>query len=145
MSIELAPPDRHLWSTVPLSFGESARTACEHTVGYNTGLINTVWLYPVPRSADSGRSSVLRPCLEKLLGKRSRYWLARQTGISEGNLRRFARGQTSSIKFDNLEKICRALGCTPGDMLVLTDDDQAPGATKKKGGLQKKSSASQPP
>ena len=66
---------------------------------------------------------MLRTCLDDLLGTRSRYWLARQTGISEGNLRRLGRGQTTSIKFENLEKICRALGCKPGDMLVLVDNE----------------------
>jgi putative transcriptional regulator len=69
-----------------------------------------------------------------MLGDRSRYWLARETGISEGNLRKLARGQTTSIKFENLEKICRALGCSPGDMLVLVDPRSA---TKKKAGSQK--------
>lgn len=68
---------------------------------------------------------MLRTCLDDLLGTRSRYWLARQTGISEGNLRRLGRGETTSIKFENLEKICRALGCKPGDMLVLVDTGPA--------------------
>ncbi len=66
---------------------------------------------------------MLRTCLDDLLGTRSRYWLARQTGISEGNLRRLGRGETTSIKFENLEKICRALGCKPGDVLVLVDSE----------------------
>jgi putative transcriptional regulator len=79
-------------------------------------------------------SQVLQTRLDELLGDRSRYWLARETGISEGNLRKLARGQTTSIKFENLEKICKALGCMPGDLLVLSQQEVEPklGTAKKK-------------
>jgi len=58
--------------------------------------------------------------LEK--SKKTRYWLARQTGISEGNLRRLAKGETSAIEFETLEKICKELNCQPGDLLVFVED-----------------------
>jgi putative transcriptional regulator len=67
---------------------------------------------------------VLERQLDELLAlkKRSRYWLAKQTGISEQNLRKLAKGKTTGIEFETLEKICRALQCTPNDFLILSED-----------------------
>jgi putative transcriptional regulator len=53
---------------------------------------------------------------------KSAYWLARETGISESVLWRMRHGKTGGIQFDTLERICRALECQPGDMLVIVDD-----------------------
>jgi putative transcriptional regulator len=65
---------------------------------------------------------MIKRCLDELLRERSRYWLAHETGISEGNLGKLARQETSGIEFETLEKICRVLNCGPGDLLVLADD-----------------------
>jgi putative transcriptional regulator len=52
--------------------------------------------------------------------EKSAYWLARETGISESVLWRMRHGKTGGIQFDTLERICRALECQPGDLLVMT-------------------------
>ena len=64
------------------------------------------------------------PTLDKLLAneKRSFYWLAKETGVSHTTLWRLKKGKAVGINFETLEKICRALGCQPGDILFLTND-----------------------
>jgi putative transcriptional regulator len=67
---------------------------------------------------------VIRRRINDLLNGRSRYWLAQESGVSQGNLKRLARQETTGIDFDTLEKICRALGCKIGDLLVIVDDEE---------------------
>lgn len=57
------------------------------------------------------------------LEERSLYSLANQTGITYPNLLKLANGKTTSIKFDNLEKLCDALDCTPNEILIYEKDD----------------------
>ncbi len=68
------------------------------------------------------------PRLDKLLAKekRSFYWLAKETGVSHTTLWRLKKGKAVGINFDTLEKICRALGCQPGDVLLLSTDKILP-------------------
>jgi putative transcriptional regulator len=54
--------------------------------------------------------------------ERSFYWLAKETGISHTTLWRLKKGKALGINFDTLEKICRALGCQPGDVLTLANE-----------------------
>ena len=63
--------------------------------------------------------------IDEILSKqgKSRYWLSRQTGISENALGKLCRKQTSRIEFDTVEKICKVLDCTPNDIIV-SDDPQ---------------------
>ena len=58
--------------------------------------------------------------LDELLKERGRslYWLARETGIPEGSLRKIRRGETTEISFRVLEALCEALGCEPGELIV---------------------------
>ena len=49
------------------------------------------------------------------------YWLGKQTGISQNNILKICNGETSTIRFDTLEKICKALECSIND-LFETDD-----------------------
>lgn len=51
------------------------------------------------------------------------YWLGRQTGISQNNIGKICNGETSTIRFDTLEKICKALNCSIND-IFQTDDLQ---------------------
>ncbi len=50
---------------------------------------------------------------------KSLYWLSNETNIRYATLHKIVKGQTVSIKFDNLEKICIALNCTPNDILKI--------------------------
>lgn len=51
------------------------------------------------------------------------YWLGKQTGISQNNIGKICNGETSTIRFDTLEKICKALNCSINELFV-TDDSQ---------------------
>lgn len=51
------------------------------------------------------------------------YWLGKQTGISQNNIGKICNGETSTIRFDTLEKICKALNCSINDIFT-TDDPQ---------------------
>lgn len=51
------------------------------------------------------------------------YWLGKQTGISQNNIGKICNGETSTIRFDTLEKICKALNCSINDIFI-TDDPQ---------------------
>jgi putative transcriptional regulator len=76
------------------------------------------------------------PRLDKVLAKEKRtfYWLSKETGISHTTLWRLKKGKAVGINFETLEKICRALKCQPGDVLLLTKDKTLPQRqTSKKG------------
>lgn len=51
--------------------------------------------------------------------KQTFYWLAKETGISHTTLWRLKKGKSLGINFGTLEKICEALDCQPGDILML--------------------------
>ena len=51
------------------------------------------------------------------------YWLGKQTGISQNNIGKICNGETSTIRFDTLEKICKSLECSI-DELFVSDDQQ---------------------
>lgn len=50
------------------------------------------------------------------------YWLAKETGIGYTSLWRLRHEEAKGISFNFLERICRALECQPGDLLVLRDE-----------------------
>jgi putative transcriptional regulator len=57
---------------------------------------------------------------------RSRYWLAKESGIQYKTLARIEDAEhTNRIELRVLDKICRALECQPGDLLVWIDDTKA--------------------
>lgn len=68
------------------------------------------------------------PRLDIVLAKENRtfYWLAKETGVSHTTLWRLKKGKAVGINFETLEKICRALRCLPGDVLILTRDNTLP-------------------
>lgn len=51
---------------------------------------------------------------------KTRYWLAKEVGISYPTMKYLADNKTEGTKFDTIEKICIALDCTPNDLLKLT-------------------------
>lgn len=63
--------------------------------------------------------------VNKILEKKglTPYWLGKQTGISQNNILKICNGETSTIRFDTIEKICKALDCSIND-LFETDDPQ---------------------
>jgi putative transcriptional regulator len=69
-------------------------------------------------------SDVIKTRIDELLRERGKslYWLAKETGIAYPTLWRLRDSKTESIAFRVLEGICLALGCTPGDVLVVVSD-----------------------
>lgn len=76
---------------------------------------------------------VIERRLNKLLkdNKRSLYWLAKETGISEQALSNLKKGKTKGIEFETLDRICEKLNCQPGDLLVRVEDDHKGDSGKK--------------
>ena len=53
------------------------------------------------------------------------YWLGKQTGISQNNILKICNGETSTIRFDTLEKICKALNYSINDLFTPNDPTNA--------------------
>ena len=53
--------------------------------------------------------------------------LAAAVGISEVNISLLKSGKVKGVRFDTLERICEALQCQPGDLLVY--EPQPPEST----------------
>jgi len=54
---------------------------------------------------------------------KTRYWLSKKINFTYPNLVRLCNNETESIRFDVLEKICKALNCTPNDILIIEKND----------------------
>lgn len=63
--------------------------------------------------------------LEKLLGDRSLYWLSQETGIRWATLAAMANGKAQRLDLDALDRICDALECQPGDLLMRVERRKA--------------------
>jgi len=67
--------------------------------------------------------------LEKLLAGRTLYRLSKETGIRWATLAAMANGKAQRFDVELLDRICKALDCQPGDLLVRTESRKA----RKKG------------
>ena len=58
--------------------------------------------------------------LSELLEERGRtlYWLAKQAGVRYATIWNLSRGEVGRLSVDALDRICEALECQPGDLLV---------------------------
>jgi len=63
--------------------------------------------------------------IDKILKQQGKtpYWLDKQTGISQNNISKIGNGETSTIRFYTLEKICKTLDYSINDIFA-TDDPQ---------------------
>ncbi len=72
----------------------------------------------------------LRDAMEAYLrrtGQRMTYGkLTAATGIAESTLKKIGSSLTHHTTLANIEKLCRALDVTPGDLLELIDDPTKP-------------------
>ncbi|MCH4200554.1 MAG: helix-turn-helix transcriptional regulator [Clostridium tyrobutyricum] len=57
--------------------------------------------------------------LKEYLSKENKtgYWLYKKTGLTKKTVYDLINNKTDGIKFDTLDKICKALDCTPNDIL----------------------------
>lgn len=65
--------------------------------------------------------------LSRLLGeKRMKISeLAQETGLHRNGLSRLYNEETDGIKFDTLEKVCKALNCDISDLIEIVDEEKA--------------------
>ena len=54
----------------------------------------------------------------------TKYWLYKQMDLSYQNFNRMVTNETSSIKFENLDRLTRILQCPIGDLFEFTDDEE---------------------
>lgn len=52
----------------------------------------------------------------------TKYWLYKQMDLSYQNFNRMVMNETTSIRFDNLEKLSYILNCSIGDLFEITED-----------------------
>lgn len=61
--------------------------------------------------------------LMKLRGYKTAYQLAKATGLTEEGLKKLLAGKTNGISFETLDRICKALKCKVGHLLVHKVDE----------------------
>ena len=54
----------------------------------------------------------------------TKYWLYKQMDLSYQNFNRVVTNETSSIKFENLDRLTKILQCPIGDLFEFTDDEE---------------------
>ena len=54
----------------------------------------------------------------------TKYWLYKQMDLSYQNFNRMVTNETSSIKFENLDRLTKILQCPIGDLYEFTDDEE---------------------
>lgn len=53
---------------------------------------------------------------------KTKYWLYMQLGMSYQNFNKMINNETKSIKYENIEIMCRLFNCTPNELFDITDD-----------------------
>ena len=63
--------------------------------------------------------------IDELLKERERtaYWLANEVGMTHGGFYKVLHGKIKALNLELLAKLCDALECQPGDLLVLDKGD----------------------
>lgn len=56
----------------------------------------------------------------------TKYWLYKQMDMSYQNLSRLLNNETSSIRFENLDKLSTILNCSIGDLFEKIEDSSMP-------------------
>jgi putative transcriptional regulator len=51
--------------------------------------------------------------------ERTAYWLANEVGMTHGGFYKVLHGKIKALNLELLAKLCDALECQPGDLLVL--------------------------
>src|SRR5438128_239215 len=77
---------------------------------------------------------VIKLRLTEMLEKRGRtaYWLSKETGIRYASIWQMARGDTERLRIETLDRICGALECQPGDLLVRVETRARGKVSRKK-------------
>jgi len=78
----------------------------------------------VIHTLDDGRINMVKLNVLALLEKRgkTKYWLFKQMGMSYQNFNKMINNQTSSVRYENIELLCRLLHCTPNELFLFEED-----------------------
>jgi len=59
--------------------------------------------------------------IEALLQEKgkSKYWLVQELGTNYTVINRMIANDTSSMRFDTMEKLCKLFECTPNDLFII--------------------------
>lgn len=57
---------------------------------------------------------------------RTKYWLFKQLPLSYQNLSSMLNNDTKSIRYENIERLCKILNCTPTDLFEISDETNVP-------------------
>ena len=57
---------------------------------------------------------------------KTKYWLFKQLPLSYQNLNRMLNNDTKSIRYENIERLCKLLHCTPGDLFEISEEPDVP-------------------
>ena len=65
--------------------------------------------------------------LDELLKERGQtiYWLWKETGIRYATVWQMGKGDVARLNLDALDRVCEALECQPGDLLVRVESRKA--------------------
>jgi len=58
--------------------------------------------------------------INELLGDRSHYWLAKNSGIQYSVIRNLASQRSQNVRYSILQKLCDTLKCEPSDLIIKT-------------------------
>ena len=53
---------------------------------------------------------------------KTKYWLYKQLGMSYQNFNNMINNKTKSIRYENIETMCRLFNCSPNELFEITDD-----------------------
>ncbi len=53
---------------------------------------------------------------------KTKYWLYKQLGMSYQNFNKMINNETKSIRYENIETMCRLFNCTPNELFKISDD-----------------------
>lgn len=53
---------------------------------------------------------------------KTKYWLYKQLGMSYQNFNKMVNNETQSIRYENIETMCRLLECAPNELFTITDE-----------------------
>lgn len=55
---------------------------------------------------------------------KTKYWLYKRLGMSYQNFNKMVNNETSSIRYEVIEEICKLLNCTPNDLFLMSLDEE---------------------
>lgn len=79
---------------------------------------------------------MIKVLLNGLLEERERtlYWLSMQSGVRYATVWKLSRGEVGRLNLDALDRLCEALECQPGDLLVRETKTKSKKTSSRKRG-----------